>query len=134
MSKIKIIRHLIQLTFFIILILPVFFLDTLWYGTYISGDLAGVELTDPLTAVELTFASKSLWVPLLLSAVPLTVIAILGGRLFCSFVCPLNALLEILPNGKRLELDNRKWPLWSLLCSERLCNCFLCGNCRFQWC
>ena len=116
MSKIKIIRHLIQLTFFIILILPVFFLDTLWYGTYISGDLAGVELTDPLTAVELTFASKSLWVPLLLSAVPLTVIAILGGRLFCSFVCPLNALLEILPNGKRLELDNRKWPLWSLLC------------------
>lgn len=115
MSKIKIIRHLVQLIFLVVLILPVFFLDTLWYGTYISGDLAGIELTDPLTALELTFASKTLWVPLLLSAVPLTVVAVLGGRLFCSFVCPLNTVLEILPNKKSKVSVYKKWPLIALM-------------------
>ena len=64
--KVKIIRKIIQVFFLVILLLPIWYTDLLWYGTYISADLMGLELTDPLTVLEITLASKSLWGPLLL--------------------------------------------------------------------
>lgn len=112
---VKIIRKIVQIFFLVILLLPIWYTDLLWYGTYISAELAGMELTDPLTALEITLASKSLWTPLLLSALPLTVIAILLGRVFCSFVCPLNFLLELLPVDKKKPLKDRNWPFRALV-------------------
>ena len=80
--KLKVIRKIIQIFFLVILLLPIWYTDLLWYGTYISADLMGLELTDPLTALEITLAGKSLWLPLLVSALPLTVVALLLGRVF----------------------------------------------------
>ena len=68
---VKIIRKIIQIFFIIILLLPIWYVDLFWYGTYISADLLGVALTDPLTAVEITLAGRSLWMPLMVSALPL---------------------------------------------------------------
>ena len=79
---VKIIRKIIQIFFIIVLLLPIWYVDLFWYGTYISADLLGVALTDPLTALEITLAGRSLWMPLMVSALPLTVAAVLGGRLF----------------------------------------------------
>ena len=112
--KIKIFRRLIQITALIILLLPIWFTDLIWYGTYISAELAGVDLTDPLTALEITLASKTLWTPLIISALPLTIVAIIFGRVFCSYICPLNFLLEILPVKRKKILQTRTLPLVSL--------------------
>ena len=112
--KFKIRRRLIQLTALVILLLPIWFTDLIWYGTYISAELVGVDLTDPLTTLEIILASKTLWLPLIVSAVPLVIVAIIFGRVFCSYVCPLNFLLELLPAKRRKILTARTLPLVSL--------------------
>ena len=113
-SSVRFVRKIIQIFFIVILLLPIWYVDLFWYGTYISADLMGAALTDPLTALEITFAGKRLWMPLLLSAIPLTVAAILGGRLFCGYVCPLNFLLELIPVRKKKNLREKRLPLLAL--------------------
>ena len=110
----RILRKIIQIFFLVLLLLPIWYTDLLWYGTYISADLMGLQLTDPLTALEITLAGKSLWMPLLLSALPLTIVAVLLGRLFCSFVCPLNFLLELMPIKRKKSLKEKNLPLAAL--------------------
>ena len=112
--KVKLLRRLIQLTALVILLLPIWFTDLFWYGTYISAELAGFDLTDPLTALEITLASKTLWMPLIVSTIPLVIVAIIFGRVFCSYVCPLNFLLELLPVKRKRILQARTLPLVSL--------------------
>ena len=112
--RIKIFRRLIQITSLIILLLPIWFTDLIWYGTYISAELVGVDLTDPLTALEITLASKTIWTPLIISALPLTIVAIIFGRIFCSYICPLNFLLELLPVKRKKILQTRILPIVAL--------------------
>ena len=112
--KIKLLRKSIQIIALIILLLPIWFTDLIWYGTYISAELAGVDLTDPLTALEITLASKTIWTPLIISALPLALVAIIFGRVFCSYICPLNLLLELLPARKKKVLQTRTLPLIAL--------------------
>ena len=111
----KVRRHAIQLLFLALLIPPLYFLGVYWFGTYISGDLAGVSLTDPLTALEVTLAGRTLWWPLWLSALPLILVAVLLGRVFCSYVCPLNLLLELIPVKRRRQLEQKTWPIVALI-------------------
>ena len=113
--SLKMRRHVIQLLFLALLIPPVYFLDVYWFGTYISADLAGVALTDPLTALEITLAGRTLWWPLWVSALPLILVAVLLGRVFCSYVCPLNLLLEVLPVRRRRQLQQKTWPIVALV-------------------
>ena len=110
----KLKRRIVQIAALIILLLPLWYTDLLWYGTYISADLAGLELTDPLTALEITLASKSIWLPLIISTIPLVLIAIIFGRVFCSYICPLNFLLELIPIKKKRVLKTRTLPIVSL--------------------
>lgn len=112
--KIKWLRKLIQIIALIILLLPIWFTDLIWYGTYISAELAGVDLTDPLTTLEIILASKTLWTPLIISALPLTIAAILFGRIFCSYVCPLNFLLELIPLKRKKILQTKLLPAVAL--------------------
>lgn len=112
--KIKIFRRLVQITALIILLLPIWFTDLIWYGTYISAELLGVDLTDPLTTLEITLASRAVWTPLIISALPLTIVAIIFGRVFCSYICPLNFLLELLPVKRKKILQARTLPLVAL--------------------
>ncbi len=112
--KIKIFRRLIQIIALIILLLPIWFTDLFWYGTYISAELFGLELTDPLTALEITLAGKTIWMPLIISALPLALVAIIFGRIFCSYICPLNFLLELLPVKRKKILQTRTLPLVAL--------------------
>lgn len=112
--KVKWLRKLIQIIALIILLLPIWFTDLIWYGTYISAELAGVDLTDPLTALEITLAGKTIWMPLIISALPLALVAIIFGRVFCSYICPLNFLLELLPVKRKKFLETRTLPLVAL--------------------
>ena len=112
--KIKWLRKLIQIIALIILLLPIWFTDLIWYGTYISAELAGIDLTDPLTTLEIILASKTIWTPLIISALPLTIAAIIFGRIFCSYICPLNFLLELIPIKRKKVLQTRTLPLIAL--------------------
>ena len=67
---------------------------TIWTGNYLSSHLLSVPLTDPLVAAEVTVATRNIVGGLLLSAIPLVLTAAILGRIFCSWVCPLNTVLE----------------------------------------
>ena len=112
--KVKWLRKLIQIIALIILLLPIWFTGLIWYGTYISAEFAGIDLTDPLTTLEITLASRAVWTPLIISALPLTIAAILLGRIFCSYICPLNFLLELIPIKKKKKLQKKLLPAVAL--------------------
>jgi len=64
-------------------------------GTLWSMRLLGVNLTDPLAAVETVAASKTIHWPLLASVVIPVLIALFLGRVFCSWICPGYLLFEL---------------------------------------
>ena len=111
--KLKIFRHLVQLVAVAFLIAPIYYTDTIWYGTFLSADLLGLFLTDPFTALEITLASKTFHQTLFLSIVPLVVMGLVLGRVFCSFVCPLNLVFELIPYPKIFHHKNRFLPLYA---------------------
>lgn len=113
--KRKYIRRLIQLAAIGWLLPPVYFLGTVWIGTYISADFLGVGLTDPLSVLEITLAGRAFWPALWLSALPLVVLALLLGRVFCSYICPLNFLLEFLPRRQDRQLTLKILPIGILI-------------------
>ncbi len=63
-------------------------------GSLWSLDVAGVRISEPLAFLE-TFASNG-WVPIVffLSALPLLLITLFLGRVFCGWLCPINPILE----------------------------------------
>lgn len=90
-------RKLVQISAFGLLFLPLVTAGTtIFFGTYISSEFLSIPLTDPLAVLEVTLAGKEIWMPLLWSAVPLVVVALVFGRVFCSWVCPVNTLIELL--------------------------------------
>ncbi len=71
-------------------------------GTIWSMRLAGVELTDPLAAVETVAASQTVYWPLIVSILIPVIVAVLLGKVFCSWICPAYLLFEI--TGKLRKL------------------------------
>lgn len=113
-SRIILFRRLTQWTCLGLLLVPLLWPgNQIWFGTYVSSQFAGVALTDPLAALEVALAGRSLWWPLVWSVLPLLVVALVAGRVFCSWVCPLNTVLElagaIRPRGGG-KLANTWWP------------------------
>ncbi|WP_025323750.1 4Fe-4S binding protein [Deferrisoma camini] len=72
---------------------PRAFLDG-FKGSLWSMRLAGWDVTDPLAALEVIATSKVLHPPLLLAAAVPVLLALLLGRVFCSWVCPGYLLFE----------------------------------------
>ncbi len=85
-------------------------------GSVWSAEIAGVSLTDPLAVAESAAAGKKFpWVLALGVMIPVLV-TILLGRVFCSWVCPMNTLLEATDKIrgllKFLELPARNVLFW----------------------
>ena len=64
-------------------------------GTVWSSLLMGLDLTDPLAAAEAAAASRTIYPPLLLSTLIPVVVTLVLGKVFCSWICPANLLLEV---------------------------------------
>jgi ferredoxin-type protein NapH len=64
-------------------------------GTFWSMRLFGLDLTDPLAAAEMVASSKRIHWPLLASIVIPVVLALLLGKVFCSWICPGYVLFEV---------------------------------------
>ena len=60
-----------------------------------SAEIAGVSMTDPLAAAESIAARKAVAKVLLISLIIPLAATLLLGRIFCSWVCPMNVLLEL---------------------------------------
>ncbi len=64
-------------------------------GTVWSSLIFGLDVTDPLAAAEAVAAGKTVYLPLLLSILFPVIVTLLLGKVFCSWICPANLLLEI---------------------------------------
>jgi ferredoxin-type protein NapH len=80
---------------------PQSFLDG-YKGTLWSMLVGGVNLTDPLAAVEMTATSKTFYAPLWLSILIPVAFTLLLGRVFCSWMCPAGLLFELTDKLRRL--------------------------------
>ena len=64
-------------------------------GNTWSLDFFGVSLTDPLAGVEAIVASKRIVPTILVGMIIPVLIALLLGRVFCSWICPAGLLFEV---------------------------------------
>jgi ferredoxin-type protein NapH len=112
--RLRAIRRVIQLVSFSLMMMPAFWpANPVWVGSYISSSMLGVALTEPLAAAEASLAAGRIWWPLAWSVLPLLLITLLSGRIFCGWVCPLNTLFELIYIGKAPRnyiIRNGWWP------------------------
>lgn len=71
-------------------------------GTLWSMRFAGVDLTDPLAAAEVIAGSKTFYVPLLVSVALPVLLALVLGRVYCSWMCPAGLLFELSDKIRRV--------------------------------
>lgn len=70
--------------------------DLPFYGTLSSSTLFGITLIDPFAALQAAFAGKTFGLDWLLGLLPVLVVyALIRGRVFCGWMCPVNLLLEV---------------------------------------
>ncbi|MCX8045137.1 MAG: 4Fe-4S dicluster domain-containing protein [Desulfobacterota bacterium] len=68
------------------------------YGVRLPADI--LLRADPLIALAASVASRSLHQPLVISLI-VFLAALLGGRIFCGWICPLGTLFDFLPRRHR---------------------------------
>ena len=78
-------------------------------GNLSSMTLFGLELSDPLATLQYIFAARDIYLPLIVSTIIIVVFYILaGGRVFCSWVCPLHLVFEYTDKIRgRLSIPDR---------------------------
>jgi ferredoxin-type protein NapH len=79
-------------------------------GTLWSMRILGLEIADPLAFVEASAARRTLHVPLLLAILPPLVVAVLLGRVFCSWICPGYVVFELAGRVQTLVRRGRTAP------------------------
>lgn len=104
-SRIKLYRRIIQLlTALIFILIP--WLNSqhisFVYGNFLSFNLAGIPLADPLAVLQITMKNAYLSFDLITGAVIALVIALFLGTVFCSWVCPFGLLSDFGQSISRL--------------------------------
>lgn len=103
-------RRVVQLAVLALLASPLWS-QTLFEGTLASASLLGLKLSDPLAVLQVLLLTGSLSLTLLAGVgMVLAVYGLLGGRVFCGWVCPvhlLTDLADLLPWTRQLP----RWPL-----------------------
>jgi len=80
-------------------------------GTLSAASLFGLQLSDPLATLQVLLLTGSLTVTLLAgTAIVLVFYGLLGGRVFCGWVCPVHLLTDLAD----LFPWTRRLPRWSL--------------------
>jgi ferredoxin-type protein NapH len=87
-------RLVIQIFCLLLPVLVAVLPPTVWLGNYLASHVFTVSLADPLAALEVTLATRELYLPLLWAGLPLLLVSALGGRFFCGWVCPVQTILE----------------------------------------
>jgi ferredoxin-type protein NapH len=115
----KVARRSVQILVILLLLSPALGFG-FFRGTLISGELFGLALNDPLAALDYTLAARNLSFGLVAGAlVVLAFYFVVGGRVFCSWVCPVHLVSEAgglfrgksPAFGRKSPLTGRKQPL-----------------------
>jgi ferredoxin-type protein NapH len=94
------IRRIVQLSIIALIASPLLGLN-FFHGNLAAGELFGIGLADPLAFLQATLASHVFMLSFLDSAVMVAVFYFLvGGRTFCSWICPVYLLTEM---GEKLR-------------------------------
>jgi ferredoxin-type protein NapH len=78
------------------------------YGNFLSFNLAGFPLADPLAVLQITIKNAYLSADLILGAFVALVIALFLGTVFCSWVCPFGLLSDFGQSISRLLMPQTK--------------------------
>ncbi|MDR2736565.1 MAG: 4Fe-4S binding protein [Gracilibacteraceae bacterium] len=92
--SVNLVRRFVQIGAILLLMVPWFGVPMIWTGNYVASHLFGIGLADPLAAIETMLASRAFYLTSFLSALPLIIMAVILGRVFCGWVCPVHTLLE----------------------------------------
>lgn len=63
-------------------------------GTLYSISVGELDIADPAMALQVALLTRSIYLPLLVAALLPVALALLFGRVFCSWICPHNTLLD----------------------------------------
>ncbi len=63
-------------------------------GTLYSLSIGGLDIADPVMVLQTILLTKEIYLPLLLAGLLPIVIALIFGRVFCSWICPQNTISE----------------------------------------
>ncbi|OQX82527.1 hypothetical protein B6D60_12085 [candidate division KSB1 bacterium 4484_87] len=92
-------------------------------GTFYSISIGHLDFADPTIVLQTILLHKSIYLPLLLAGILPLIIAMIFGRIFCSWMCPFNAMAEFIYwlrykiKGRKArnlkEVPNpRQYPFW----------------------
>ena len=101
--------HRLSQAIFLGLLLGSRHLEVDWLtGSTASTRLLGAfHLADPLSALEVTLASRQISSGLLIAAGLLVALYALSGRVFCGWVCPLGLVLDVTDDVRRRFITQR---------------------------
>lgn len=92
-------RLLLSAAFLLLLVNPL--LNFFWGITFVQGwyqslGIGELRLVSPLEGLESVLVTRQLFIPTLIGMVVPVLLALLLGRVFCSWICPISFLAEML--------------------------------------
>jgi len=103
-SNLHLLRRISQIGS-MVLIIAIPFLNKLGInilkGTYYSISIGKLDIIDPAMALQMILLTKSILFTVLLMMVVPIVIALILGKVFCSWACPFNFLAELLTKFRK---------------------------------
>lgn len=125
-------RVTLSVSFLVILVNP--FLNFYLHFNFIQGwyqslGIGNLWIVSPLEGLESILLSKTIYGPLLIGMLLPIILALLLGRVFCSWICPISFLSELLDTLKRPFTKRRffkdllrlpKWLIWWALIGDIL--------------
>jgi ferredoxin-type protein NapH len=114
MTKYLILRRITQLS-----ILSLYMGANVWGWSFLQGNLSFskllnvIPLADPFATIQMLFAGAVLSVDLLIGALIISLFyGLIGGRAFCSWVCPVNMVTDLANYLRRklnIDKDGKKY-------------------------
>ncbi len=94
LNRIRQILQVLTLLFLLALPLLVWRGYTFLLGNFYGMTIAGLDIVDPVMAIQVLILSRAFFGRLLIAAIIPVLLALLLGKLFCSWVCPQNTFSE----------------------------------------
>lgn len=93
-------RRIVQWSILLLFLSPMVLVkvesDNFFYGSLVSSSIFGISLTDPFAALQILMATREISFVYMGGALIIFLFYLLiRGRVFCSWVCPMNTLLEL---------------------------------------
>lgn len=77
-------------------------------GTLYAISIGALDIADPVMALQTVLLTREVYIPLLLAAAIPALLALVFGRVFCSWMCPYNTMLDWIDAGKR-RVFRKRW-------------------------